>query len=132
MVFFLRELYSRGNRDFIPSITNYYIFQIVIKAKDPQREEKLERFRLHKTKCKNMYDHGKRYEKTEANGEEIYVDIQKYGLTKEVEFAMAQEQALAEKDKRDQETDKEVTDSSRNSDDSERGYSDSDDDMTTN
>ena len=109
----------------------YVIFQILIKAKDPQREEKFEEFRLHKTHCKNMYDQGKRFDKIDEKGEEVYVDIKKFGLTKEVEFAMMQEQALAEKDK-DQETDKEVTDSSRNSDDSERGFSESDDDMTTN
>ena len=79
-----------------------------------------------------MYDEGKRFKEIDEKGEEVYVDIKKFGLTKEVEFAMMQEQALAEKDKQDQETDKEVTDSSRNSDDSERGLSDSDDDMTTN
>ena len=110
----------------------YVIFQILIKAKDPQREEKFEEFRLHKTHCKKMYDQGKRFDKIDEKGEEVYVDIKKFGLTKEVEFAMMQEQALAEKDKEDQETDKEVTDSSRNSDDSERGFSESDDDMTTN
>ena len=79
-----------------------------------------------------MYDQGKRFDKIDEKGEEVYVDIKKFGLTKEVEFAMMREQALAEKDQQDQETDKEVTDSSRNSDDSERGFSDSDDDMTTN
>merc|ERR1719379_1442115 len=43
--------------EFQMSCTNAWCsFCIVIKAKDPQREEKLERFRLHKTKCKNMYD----------------------------------------------------------------------------
>ena len=77
-----------------------------------------------------MYDLGKRFQEIDENGEEIYVEIAKFGLTKEVEFAMMQEKALQEKEQ-DATTDKEVSDSSRNSDDSER-FSDSDDDMTTN
>jgi len=104
-------------------------FTIHIKGKDSKREEKFEKFRKHKSHCKKMYDQGKRFKEIDEKGEDVYVDIQKYGLTKEVEFARMQEQALTEKEKQDQETDKEVTDSSRNSEDSERGFSESDDDM---
>jgi len=105
-------------------------FTILIKTKDSDREEKFEKFRNHKTQCKKMFDLGKRFQEIDENGEEIYVEIAKFGLTKEVEFAMMQEKALQEKEQ-DATTDKEVSDSSRNSDDSER-FSDSDDDMTTN
>ena len=107
-------------------------FQILIKTKDSDREEKFEKFGNHKTQCKKMYDQGKRFQEIDENGEEIYVEIAKFGLTKEVEFAMMQEKALEEREnEQDPTTDKEVSDSSRNSDDSER-FSDSDDDMTTN
>ena len=79
-----------------------------------------------------MYNQGKRFEAINEKGEEIYVEIEKYGLTKEVEFARMQEQALAEQERQGATTDREVSDSSRNSDDSERGISDSDEDMTDN
>lgn len=78
-----------------------------------------------------MYDEGKRFKEIDEKNEEVYVDIQNFGLTNEA-HALMLEQRLEENDKHDQETDTEVTDSSQNRDDSGRGFSDSDDDMTTN
>lgn len=78
-----------------------------------------------------MYDEGKRFKEIDEKSEEVYVDIQKFGLTNEA-HALMSEQRLEENDKQDQETDTEVTDSSQNRDDSGRGFSDSDDDMSTN
>ena len=78
-----------------------------------------------------MYDQGKRFKEIDEKNEEVYVDIQNFGLTNEA-HALMLEQHSEENDKQDQETDTEVTDSSQNRDDSGRGFSDSDDDMTTN
>ena len=78
-----------------------------------------------------MYDEGKRFKEIDEKNEEVYVDIQYFGLTNEA-HALMLEHRLEENDKQDPETDTEVTDSSQNRHDSGRGFSDSDDDMTTN
>ena len=71
----------------------FIIFQILIKANDPQRERKFEKFQQHKTQCQKMYDEGKRFKKTDVNGDEVYVSIGRFGLNGEIEFAKLQEQS---------------------------------------
>jgi len=111
-------------------------FTIHIKSKDPEREEKFARFKRHKTQCTEMHRQGKRFHEINENGEETFVEIEKFGLAKEVEFAQIQQEALAQKETHGQdgghETDKEVSESSRNSEDSmDDGLSESDEDMNT-